>query len=173
MHHFKKFIFCFLLIPVAFNAQESSYTKDISDYLDGNGTMLQYEYAYGELLKMLSNNFPQNENNAQGWEYLRANKEKALGEMKSLIIPIYKSNFTHNEIKEMSAFYSSEAGLQLISDRSKMTEAHKEVLNTFYNSATGQKIMSKQEVLTMEISKVSESWSRDLYETSISLLNNG
>ncbi len=161
------------MIPMVLNAQESSYTKDISDYLDRNGTMLQYEYAYGELLKMLSSNFPENENNAQGWEYLRANKEKALGEMKSLIIPIYKSNFTHNEIKQMSAFYSSEAGLQLINDRSKMTQAHKEVLNTFYNSTTGQKIISKQEVLSIEISKVSENWSRDLYETSLSLLNNG
>ena len=158
---------------MVFNAQESNYTKDISEYLDSNGTMLQYEYAYAELLKMLSSNFPKNEDNAQGWEYLEDNKEKALDEMKSLIIPIYQSNFTHNEIKQMSAFYSSEAGLQLINDRSKLTKAHKEVLNTFYNSATGQKIISKQEELSIEISKVSESWSRDLYETSLSLLNNG
>ncbi len=158
---------------MVFSAQESTYSKDIADYLDNNGTMLQYEFAYGELLKMLGSQLHKDENNAQGWEYLEGNKSKALGAMKMLIIPIYKANFTHDEITKMIGFYQSEAGNLLIKDRSKMTESHKEELNTFYNSAFGQKIISKQEVLYIEISKVSESWSRDLYETSISLLNNG
>ncbi len=85
MRHIKKFLFCLLLIPMVFSAQESTYSRDIDDYLDSNVTMLQYEFAYGELLK----------------------------------------------------------------------------------------ILSKQEVLSTEIFKVSESWNRDLYETSLSLLNNG
>lgn len=173
MHHIKKFILCLLLIPMAFSAQESDYSQDISDYLDNNGTMLQYEFAYGELLKMLGNQFPKDENNAQGWEYLEGNKSKALDEIKMLLIPIYQANFTHDEIRKMIGFYQSEAGKLLIKDRSKMTESHKEALNDFYNSTVGQKIISKQEVLSKEISKVSESWSRDLYETSLSLLNNG
>ncbi len=158
---------------MAFSAQESDHSKDISDYLDNNGTMLQYEFAYGELLKMLGSQFPKDENNAQGWEYIEGNKSKALDEMKMLLIPIYQANFTHDEIREMIGFYKSEAGKLLIKDRSKMTESHKEELNAFYNSAVGQKIISKQEVLSEEISKVSESWSRYLYETSISLLKNG
>jgi len=157
---------------MVFNAQESSYTKDIADYLDSNATMMQYDYAYDELLTMLSKNFPKDDKNAQGWKYLEDNKEKALEEMKNRLIPIYNTNFTHDEIKQMSAFYSSETGLQLINDRSKLTEAHKEELSTFYNSTTGQKIVSKQEVLSKEISMASESWSRDLYETSFSLLSN-
>ncbi len=67
------------------SAQESTYAKIIVDNLDNNGTMLQHQFDYGELLK----------------------------------------------------------------------------------------ILSKQEVLSTEIFKVSESWGRDLYETSLSLLNNG
>ena len=173
MQLFRNFILCFLLIPIVSNAQESTYSKDIADYLDSNGTMSQYEFAYGELLTMLGNQFPKDENNAQGWEYLEGNKSKAVAEMKMLLIPIYQANFTHDEITEMSGFYQSEAGKLLIKDRSKMTEAHKEELNTFYNSEVGQKIISKQEVLSQEISKVSESWSKYLYETSISLLKNG
>ena len=173
MRHIKKFLFCLLLIPMVFSAQESAYSKDIADYLDNNGTMLQYEFAYGELLKMLSNRFPKDENNTQGWEYLEGNKSMALGELKTLLIPIYQANFTHDEITKMTGFYQSEAGKLLIKDRSKMTDVHKEELNAFYTSAVGQKIISKQEVLSTEISKVSESWSRDLYETSLSLLNNG
>ena len=93
--------------------------------------------------------------------------------MKMLIIPIYQANFTHGKITKMIGFYRSEAGKLLIENRSKMTESHKEELNAFYNSAVGQEIISKKGVLSIEISKVSESWSRDLYETSISLLNNG
>jgi hypothetical protein len=85
MHHIKKFLFCLFLIPMVFSAQEATYAKNIADYLDINGTMLQYEFTYSELLK----------------------------------------------------------------------------------------IISKQEVLTTEITKVSESRSKGLYETSLSLLNNG
>ena len=99
-------------------------SKDITDYLDNNETMLQYEFAYGEITKMIG-------------------------------------------------FYQSEAGKLLIKNRSKMTESHIKELNAIYNSAVGQKIISKKEVLSIEISKVAESWSRDLCETSISLLNNG
>jgi hypothetical protein len=173
MRHIKKFLFCLLLIPMVNSAQESTYSKDIAEYLDNNGAMLQYEFAYGELLKMRGSQFPKDENNTEGWEYLEGNKSKALGDIKILIIPIYQANFTHGEITKMIGFYQSEAGKLLIKDRSKMTESHKEELNAFYNSAVGQKIISKKEVLSIEISKVSESWSRDLYETSMSLLNNG
>ena len=173
MRHVKKFMFCLLLTPLVFSAQESTYSKDITDYLDNNGTMLQYEFAYGELLKMLGSQFLKDENNARGWEYLEGNNSKALDEMKMLLIPIYQTNFTHDEIRKMVGFYQSEAGKLLIRDRSKMSESHKEALNDFYNSTVGQKIISKQEVLSKEISRISESWSKDLYETSLSLLNNG
>lgn len=153
--------------------QEDQFTKDVSDYLDYNGTMSQYEFAYDQLLKMMGGNYPKNESNSQQWKFLEDNKDKAVNEMKSQLIEVYKKNFSHDEIKKMATYYQSESGRMLIKDRSKMTEKHKEELNTFYNSTVGQKIIGKQEVLTQEISVVSESWSRDLYETSVSLLNNG
>jgi hypothetical protein len=124
MRHIKKYLFCLLLIPMVISALESAYSKNIADYLDNNETMLQYEFTYGELTKMIG-------------------------------------------------FYQSEAGKLLIKGRSKMTKSHKEKLNAYCNSAVGQKIIGKREVLSKEISKVSESWNRDLHETSISLLNNG
>jgi len=51
-----------------------------------------------------------------------------------------------------------------------MTETQKQELNTFYNSEVGKVIIEKQMVLTQEIGKISEVWSRDLYETALSLL---
>ena len=92
--------------------------------------------------------------------------------MKSLLIPVYVRNFSKEEIKEMILFYESETGRQLVSDRSKMTEGQQAALHSFYNSELGKKIKGKQEILTQEIAIVSEGWSRDLYETSISLLKN-
>jgi hypothetical protein len=154
-------------------AQESNFSRDIKDYLEHNGTMRQYEYAYEQLMIMMEGNYPNSEGNRQGWTYLEEHRGKALEEMKSLNVPIYQANFTHEEIKQMTAFYKTKAGVLLTTDRSKMTDAHKVELNTFYNSALGQKIIGKKEVLTTEISKASESWSRALYETSISLLQNG
>lgn len=95
MHHLKNYFFFFFFVPMVFNAQEAKFSTDISDYLDSNGAMSQYEYAYGELLKMLGSQFPKTENNAEGWKYMEENKNMAVNEMKSLLIPIYKENFTH------------------------------------------------------------------------------
>ncbi len=176
--HFKKkpmnqlkYILLFVLsIPVFSNAQDKSYTTLVSEYLEVNGSMGQYNYAYDELLKMLNGRFPETDANAQGWKFLKENKGKAVKEMISLLEPIYKNNFTEAEITKMLAFYKSGTGKQLVADRSKMNPAQKEKLNTFYNSEIGKKIIEKQPILGTEISKVSEGWSRELYETALSLL---
>ena len=174
-----KLIFSFfLMMALASNAQEANfssdgYQEDVALYLDSNGTLAQYEYAYGELLKMLEKQFPKSESNAKGWEYLLGNEEKAIAEIKSLLVPIYQQNFEQGDIKKMIAFYQSDTGKQLMQDRSQMTEMQKKELNDFYTTEVGQKIIEKQPILTEEISKVSEGWSRELYETAISLLNNG
>jgi hypothetical protein len=57
-------------------------------------------------------------------------------------------------------------------DRSKMTDEQKVELNSYYNSTLGKKVIDKQPILTQEIGLVSENWSRDLYETAVSLLKN-
>lgn len=163
------FLFFILMTAFALKAQNAN-TEDVSAYLESNGSMAQYDYAYGELLKMLGNQFPKNDTNKEGWTYLENNKKKALADMKKLLVPIYQSNFSKDEVNKMLAFYESDAGKQLINDRSQMTETQKAELNSFYNTEVGQKIIEKQPVLTQEISKASENWSRDLYETALSLL---
>ena len=172
MRILKPFFFLFILISLNAKAQEIDFTQEVSEYLDRNGSMDQYQYAYDELLKMLEKQYPKSDNTANGWEYLENHREKAINEMKAGLIPIYKQNFTQGDIKAMNTFYQSDTGKQLVADRSQMTEVQKQELNTFYNSEVGKKIIEKQPILTTEISKVSENWSRDLYETAKSLLNN-
>lgn len=159
-----------MLISLDVKAQETDYITEVAAYLDSNGTMKQYEFAYDELLKMLSNQYPTTVNTSDGWKYLKGNKKDAIEEMKKELIPIYQKNFDAVEIQQMTAFYQSDTGKQLINDRSIMTEVQKEKLNSFYNSEIGKKIIKKQQVLSEAISAVSEGWSRDLYETAVSLL---
>lgn len=162
-------IFIFLSVQsIAFS--QTASTEQINAYLGSNGSMLQYEYAYDELLKMLGSQYPKTVANKEGWEYLEANKEKALVDIKKLLVPVYDAEFTNDEMKNMLNFYQSDTGKQLVNDRSKMTDVQKEELNAFYNTAVGEKIIAKQPILTKEISKASENWSRDLYETALSLL---
>jgi len=152
------------------NAQETDFTSEVATYLESNGTLDQYEYAYEELLKMLVKQYPKSESTANGWEYLQNNKKEAISEIQMELVPIYQQHFERSEIKEMTKFYQSPTGKQLTLDRSQMTTLQKEELNTFYNSVLGKKIIAKQTVLTQSISEISERWSRDLYETAMSLL---
>jgi len=162
--------FCFVLsISLNLHAQEENFSSEVDTYLESNGTLDQYEFAYDELLKMLEKQYPKSEFTASGWAYLESNKENAIKEMKMALIPIYQQNFERSEIQKMNTFYLSDTGRQLTSDRSKMTDEQKEELNTFYNSVLGKKIIEKQPTLTEAISSASESWSRDLYETAMSL----
>jgi len=166
-----KFFFClFLAINWNVNAQETDFSSEVSDYLESNGSLIQYRSAYDELLKMLATQYPKSESTANGWDYLEHNKEKAIADIQKELVPIYQQNFERSEIEKMTAFYTSASGRQLTKDRSKMTPRQKEELNAFYNSELGKKIMSKQATLSKAVSAVSESWSRDLYETAVSLL---
>lgn len=158
------------MISLNIYAQESKLDKDVSTYLDSNGSMMQYDYAYKQLLQMMEKQYPKSEKNKEGWQYLEGNKKNAIAEMKEMLVPIYTTNFENKDIQKMIVFYQSESGKQLINDRSKMTDAQKQELNTFYNSEVGSIIIEKQTILTQEIGKISEEWSRDLYETALSLL---
>ncbi len=151
-------------------AQEQEFDREVMAYFEGNGTAAQYEGAYDELLKMLRKRFPKTAENKEGWQYLDTNKGKAVSDIKQLLVPIYKQLFSQEEIREMAAFYESSAGKQLRKDSTQMSDEQKEMVNEFYGSALGKKIMKKQSILSQEISKISESWSRDLYETALSLL---
>ncbi len=170
MQQLKYILLLLISIPLFINAQDKSSTELVAHYLKVNGSMGQYNYAYDELVKMLQGRFPENASNAEAWKYIKENKTKAVTEMKTMLIPVYEANFTTDDITIMIAFYDSATGKQLLNDRSKMNTAQKEELNTFYNSEVGKKIIEKQPVLGAEISKASESWSRDLYETALSLL---
>ena len=162
----------FLFISFVSFSQEMDFSEEVGIYLNRNHSLDQYAYAYDQLLTMLENQYPKSDENLEAWKYLETNKEKTLAEIKELLIPVYVRNFSQEEIEQMILFYESDTGRQLAANRSKMTEGQKTELNTFYNSELGKRIIEKQPILTQEIGVVSEGWSRDLYETAVSLLKN-
>jgi len=163
------FVVFFLSLGILF-AQDKNQTELVETYLEANGSLGQYEFAYDQLLQMLDKQYPKSEANRQGWAYLLDNKEKAVADMKSLLVPVYQSNFSQADIEQMTDFYQTDTGKQLIKDRTNMSEVQKQELNSYYNTEVGQKIIEKQSILSEAISAASENWSRDLYETAVSLL---
>lgn len=142
----------------------------ISAYLVNNGTMKQYADAYDNLLDLMSKQYPKSDRNGNGWLYLEKNKKKALMEIKDLLMPIYLSHFSLDEIGQLNAFYKSKTGQQLILDKDKMNEIQQEEYASFFSSPVGQKVVAKREVLYSEIAAASEYWSSDLYQTATLLL---
>jgi len=123
MRTIKLFLGLFLTISFHGYAQKIDFSTEVATYLQSNGTLNPYDFAYDELLKMSGKQYPKSEGNAKGLDFLVNNKQEAgLGVQKGLI-PIYQQNFEHSEIKEMTAFYQSSTGKQLTTDPSQMTEA--------------------------------------------------
>ncbi len=163
-------VFAIALASFNIKGQDVEMIPKVSSYLETNGTMKQYQNAYHELLNLMEKQFPKSEKNSEGWTYLADNERKALKEIKALLVPIYVKHFTADDIDKMQSFYETKAGVQLITNSGQLSESQKEEVSTFYGSKVGLKIKEKQQVLSTEISGVSEYWSRDLYETALVLL---
>ena len=85
-------------------------------------------------------------------------------------MPIYVNHFNSKELAEMQNFYETEAGMQLVKDKNKLSTKQTKTVEDFFNSKIGLKIKEKQGELSTEIAGVSEYWSRDLYQTAVLLL---
>jgi len=171
MKRIKSFIFLLVLVfSMPLFGQEVSLLSEVATYLESNGTIKQYKDAYGELLNLMEKQFPKSEKNSNGWLYLERNETKALAEIRDLLVPIYIKHFTADEINQMQQFYKTEAGLQLVKDRSQLSEKESKAIEDFFNSKTGLKLQKKQAELSTEIAGVSEYWSKDLYQTAVLLL---
>ena len=132
--------------------------------------MAQYKNAYSELLNLMEKQFPKSGTNQKGWLYLEQNETKAITVIKELLIPVYIKHFDAIDIDEMYTFYTSDAGKQLVKDRTKLSKVQQTEVNHFFASRIGSKIKEKQDLLSKEISNVSEYWSKDLYQTAVLLL---
>ena len=59
-----------LALSTTTNAQNTIMNGNVSHYLEVNGTMDQYIYAYNQLIILMENQFPKNENNSNSWLFV-------------------------------------------------------------------------------------------------------
>ncbi len=146
----------FLIVTTCLS--QKSYHQDAIKYLELNGTEQQYNEAIDQMFDLLKRQY-----NSQGvpetvWQELQKVKGASIQDIKSLLVSVYKSSFSHKDIKELIAFY-------------KLSEdQQKKELPQFLSSEVGQKIQNQGDSLKSRVGEVSELWSRDLYNETIEKL---
>lgn len=163
------FVLTLFLTSILYS-QQKSYHEDVVRYLEINGTAQQYGGAVDQMFVMLKQQYMNNNVPEKVWEELINEKANALTDVKSLLVSAYRSNFSHESIKELISFYESDTGKQVVADITQLTDVQKIELNSFYNTEVGKKVQRQSESLKMMVSEVSELWSRDLYKQTVEKL---
>ncbi len=164
------FLTLFLSFCFSANAQVDVFQEEIIDFLNNNETRKQYTDAYDSMFDLLKSQFAVSNVPEDVWTDLKKNKEKSLDEIVNLLSFAYRKHFTREDINAMSIFYTSDAGKQMMSDPSVLSESQNKEISTFMNGTLGKKIDEKREDLTTDVAKISEFWSRDLFSESMSAL---
>lgn len=167
----KNILFLFLLFSTSIViSQQQSYHDDAMRYFEINGTQKQYSKAIDEMFLLLKNQFSSYNIPDSVWDKLQKNKENSLLKIKSLLVSAYRSNFSHEELKELLAFYETPTGIQVANDVTKLTKEQKTEFAEFLTSTVGQKVQNQSQNLKNMVSEVSELWSRDLYKATLTRL---
>lgn len=162
--------FLFLSISGIMVAQERTYHQEVLEYLVINGTANQYSNATTGLFDLLKKQYASSNVPVTVWAELEGEAPKAVDRILNMLVSAYRGSYSQQNIQEMSAFYSTAAGKQILTDRSGMTDAQKNEAAQFYNSPTGQVILDSEEKIGKNISEISEIWSRDLYRMMVDKL---
>jgi hypothetical protein len=139
-----KLLFLLFILPVAFQAQNTSYDNDIKYFIEINGTMGQYRDAINQLMPMLKAQYKDNNVSEKDWEEMKLIADNSLDGLADDLVVIYKKFFTHDEIKQ---------------------------LNKLYKNAVVQKFVNNVVNLSDASQDASIVWSRSLYNTINDLLH--
>ncbi|WP_299254848.1 DUF2059 domain-containing protein [uncultured Aquimarina sp.] len=151
---------------------QRSYQQDAIRYFELNGTEQQYDAAIDQMFTLLKQQYSTQGIPDKIWEELKGDKIAALTTIKSLLVSAYRSNFSHEDIKQLIVFYESETGQQMVKDRTQLSDNQKGKLSAFYDSEVGKKVQNQSNSLRTMVAEVSEQWSRDLYTETINKLKN-
>ncbi len=167
----KKIIFLLLLSITGITlAQEKTYHQQVLEYFVINGTANQYSNATVGLFDLLKKQYAASNVPETVWAELEGEMPKAVDRILNMLVSAYRGSYSKENIQEMSAFYSTATGRQILTDRSGMTAEQQNEAAAFYNTATGQTILDSEETIGKNISEISEIWSRDLYRMMVDKL---
>lgn len=167
----KKLLFVlFFLGSLQFNAQESTYHGDVLRYLTMNGTANQYGEAINQLFDLLKQQYKDQNVTNEVWSELEKETSPEVNRILNMLVSAYRGTYEHEDIKNMMAFYETEAGKQLLLDKTALSQEQQKEASIFYNSPTGQKILTSEQQIASRVGEVSEIWSRDLYRSIVDKL---
>ena len=161
-------LFCSICFSVS--AQIDSFQQNIIDYLNSNGTEVQYSEAYDGMFDVLKKQFVNPVVPDEVWIELKQGKDKSVQEALAFLSFAYRKHFTEGDIVKMTEFYKSEAGQKMVNHAPDISAEDNDKINAFFSSALGKKIDTKREALSVDIAEISRSWSRDLFAAKMSIL---
>lgn len=151
-------------------AQEKAYHEEVLEYLEVNGTRAQYANAVDGLFDLLRKQYAGQDIPDKVWTELKEESPKQVDRILTMLVSAYRGTYEQEDIQNMLAFYKTEAGVQLLSDKTALDYEQQKDAAVFYNTPTGQKILSSQQEIASRVSEISEIWSRDLYRATIDKL---
>jgi len=132
------FIVGLLLAGLLASAQNSEFEDDIKKFLAINGSTAAYDMVFDQMVaqfKMMKTEAPD-----EVWKAIRTDVfDKEIKALNTLMIPIYKNHYSHDDIKAFIAFYESPAGKKLTGAMSQITQESMQLSQT-WAMGLGQKI---------------------------------
>lgn len=158
------FLTLFSLVCFIGIGQVDDFQKDIIDYLNVNGTDMQYSQAYDDMFVVLRKNFETANVPENVWKELQNDKADSMNEIIEFLTFAYRKHFTQAEIGEMTKFYRTEAAQKLIKRATgPLTESENVEIAVYFESDVAKKVEATLPALSEDISDISGHWSRDLF----------
>lgn len=159
----------FSLVCFTSNAQIDDFQKEIIEYLNSNGTRSQYNSAFDEVFPLLKRNFEKFDIPEKEWDKLKEDKKTWIDKIVAELTFAYRGHFTRDDIKQMTAFYKSEAGKKMV-NKEKLTSQEQKEVDAYLNGKISKKVADNFDALSKDIETISTEWSRELFGAKMSQL---
>ncbi|MCG6187379.1 DUF2059 domain-containing protein [Maribellus maritimus] len=124
------YVLGFLLASLLTMAQTDDFENDIEKLLAINGSSAAYDMAFDQMVaqfKMMKTEAPD-----EVWKQVRTEVfDTEIEELTKQLIPVYKKHFTHDDIKELIAFYESPLGQQMTDATGKISKETMQMAQTW------------------------------------------
>jgi hypothetical protein len=120
------------------NNTDDQYAKDVKHLFQVNGSANSFKQS----IKAMIEHFKTQESNVPTSYWQKAEQEflkTSFDDLYDMIIPIYRKNLSHNDVKAMIAFFESEAGKRIAQKIPNITTESMQV-GMIWGQAIGKKI---------------------------------
>ena len=166
------FLTIFLLICFSSIAQVDDFQKEITEYLDINGTRMEYSILFYELFPLLERNFKDKDIPEEAWEELKQDEETQIDAAVSKLTFAYRKYLSREDIAKMTEFFSSDVGQKVVADK-PLTEEEDALYKEYLASDVSKKFDKNRKALSKDVDKITADWKKELMGAKIKQLVKG